>query len=322
MAGPISNFTVKLVELDAIDARDRTMAISPSWCDVRMLQKSIAEIGLQTPLVVSRSKTGKHRIICGFRRFRVVRQEHWESVPCRSIEAAPAGELFLLQFWENLAFRTLSEVEKARAVERLTTLCGLDDQQIVKQYLSHLDCRPDYRQLRRYREIDRLDDILQEATGRGLALDTALLIGDWPGPESRFLVDLVDAACPGRNRQRVLGELLRDLRKSEGLTAPQLWESVEGPTAEDLRAQPGRLNPAIERLRRRRYPQLSRKQKEVRELVRRLDLPAEAGLAFPPYFEGDRVKACLEAASAAQLRRLALGMAEAGPELDEIFELL
>lgn len=92
------------------------------------LADSIRQIGLLQPINVRRAGEGGYELIAGERRLRAAMICGLEQVPCLVLEVSRESSC-LLSLIENLQRRDLDFWEEAKALERLTTVYGLSQEE-------------------------------------------------------------------------------------------------------------------------------------------------------------------------------------------------
>ncbi len=322
-----SSFSLTWLSVGDVDGEDRCYAVTPAWFASPELKQSVQRVGLITPLWLERRGNSRLRLISGFRRFTVARELEIAEIPCFVTAVESPIETFISALWENIGCRPFTELEKAIALEKLKCQFGLPEAQLIKDFLPAFELHADFFHLERYLKIARLPASLQKAiTEAGLHTDLALGLSAWKEEEQTLFIGLVSRYQLGRNKQKELFELLRDLRAIREIETPSIWEeSGAREIDEDPQLSPqDRLVRIRAVLRGLRYPRLNLYEKRYRELRRALQLPPGVRLQVPPYFEGSRVSITIDAGSAGELRDLMhLGQHLLDrKELDQIFELL
>ena len=92
------------------------------------LAESIRVHGILQPLSVRRKGGGRYELIAGERRLRAAMICGLEQVPCLVLEVSRESSC-LLSLIENLQRRDLDFWEEAKALERLTTVYGLSQEE-------------------------------------------------------------------------------------------------------------------------------------------------------------------------------------------------
>jgi len=164
------------------------------------------------PLVVRPVGGGRYEIISGHQRLRAARLLGMEAVPCRIVEATDAqAEAMLID--ANLQTRTLTPMEKARAVRRMKEIRGIrrgkpsDNSATIAELCEELDMSE-----RTFRLYDRLNDLIPELqqllSNGGLSLVLAERLASFPEESQRLIWQAL-----GDSISSLSGEELRRLRR-------------------------------------------------------------------------------------------------------------
>lgn len=100
---------------------------------LRRLAESIAEKGIIQPLLVSRGKGNRFRLIAGERRLRAARMAGLEEVPVVVMEPPSAGTNLELALIENIQRHDLNPIEEAMAYARLINDFDLTQEQVASK---------------------------------------------------------------------------------------------------------------------------------------------------------------------------------------------
>lgn len=100
---------------------------------LQRLAVSIAEKGVIQPLLVSRAKGNRYRLIAGERRLRAAKLSGLEEVPVVVMESDSEGKTFELALIENIQRHDLNPIEEAMAYSRLIQDFELTQEQVAKK---------------------------------------------------------------------------------------------------------------------------------------------------------------------------------------------
>lgn len=98
---------------------------------LQRLAESIAEKGVIQPLLVSRAKGNRFRLIAGERRLRAARMAGLEEVPVVVMDQPSAGNNLELALIENIQRHDLNPIEEAMAYARLINDFALTQEQVA-----------------------------------------------------------------------------------------------------------------------------------------------------------------------------------------------
>lgn len=100
---------------------------------LQKLAVSIAERGVIQPLLVSRAKGNRYRLIAGERRLRAAKLSGLDEVPVVVMESDSEGKSFELALIENIQRHDLNPIEEAMAYSRLIQDFDLTQEQVAKK---------------------------------------------------------------------------------------------------------------------------------------------------------------------------------------------
>lgn len=290
------------------------------------LVRSLRDIGQLNPVVLL-ERGGRRIIVCGFRRIHAARTLGRESVPARVLGPADFSPLHPLEFAlrDNLAFRPLEPLERARALDKLEE-AGLLPETIVRVYLPLLGLPPRADFLESQLLVARARPGLHHCLAGGILTQQSVeaLARMPPESQDRFALLMERIRLSASLQRQVLG-LLRDLAAGDGASwgAPLDGEEV-GAILDDPSLSPAAKGEGLhEALYRRRHPRLTRARARFRERKRALGLPGAIRLAAHPYFETADIRVEFSAPDAARFRFLAgeLERAARGADLETLFEV-
>ena len=134
----IATADLHLIDPDRIDDSPGPYCMSFGF-EIEPLMRSIKRVGLvNSPLLTEGSK-GTMTVISGYRRIQAVKSLKWDNIPCRVLQESEFSplECLLLNLHENLATRSLNNVEKGMVLSHLNSYLPLTE--IMKDYMSLLD---------------------------------------------------------------------------------------------------------------------------------------------------------------------------------------
>jgi ParB family chromosome partitioning protein len=197
--------------------------------------------------------------------------------------------LFLMAFYENLATREISLVEKAEIVKKLLGF-GVAKKTLLRSYLpllslpatgEHLDIL-----LALSGAAATVKEFVQE---KNMALPLVQSLLRFACLEQKLLLPLLRPL--GQNKQREILEDLWEMSRRDGVS---LRKILGGAGARQILGSP-KLSPRQKAekirlcLRRKRYPRLSSWQDTFDSVVRRIRWPKEIAIQPSPYFEGEDI---------------------------------
>lgn len=276
----------RLVPLDQIDPEATGFRIT-TRSEIEPLAASIRRLGLLQPPLLAEKSTCRV-IISGFRRVAACRQLGWSRLPARVLpQTVPEACCARLAVGENSLARPLNLIETSRALRLLTRTSP--DGRLPAEEAAALALPSHPGLAARLMRLEELPEGVREGMLEGgIALAMAEELGRHAPPAADAFARLFRDLGLSLNRQRELLSLVVDIAAREGcppsevLADPALQAIVRDPGADrSLKTREIRR-----RLRRRRFPAISRAEENFETLTRRLDLDDRLQLKPPRDFEG------------------------------------
>lgn len=277
------------VHLEAIDRNDTQFLLSYGY-NLAPLRESISRIGVLNPPLLRQKGDGAYQIICGYKRVHALRELGSASTPCAIVAPATGNEeSFLLSFFDNVSHREFNPIEKSMAINKL--LSYFSEERIVRDFLPLLQLQPHRTQLESFKPLSSLAHAVKGAVLAGTidvrtASKLALL-----DPESREACSTLIAALRlSESKQAALMEYVSESALRENISIAAIISSprLQSVLADERLNLPQKGDAVMGLLRRRRFPQLTAKEGEFAERLKRLRLPPDVCLKHPAFFEGSR----------------------------------
>ncbi|MFZ0450846.1 MAG: ParB N-terminal domain-containing protein [Desulfatiglandaceae bacterium] len=278
------------VSLDRLSPEPGPFAMSYGF-ELAPLINSLQNIGLVNNPIVTEGEGGAIHIVTGFRRIAAFRAMGKESIGCRMCiqDAIAPPDALLINFFDNLTTRQFNPVEKAMALTRLARYFPREE--ILARYMSLLDLPLHASVLDTYLSFERdLDESMKQALARGtISESTATALLELVPEERKVVASLFLKLTFNINQQKQLIELLYDNSRISGTS---IAEMLEAKPFRDILATPSMNRPQMARtllalFRSRRFPRLNRAEEVFKKRVAKLQLPPEARIQAPPYFESE-----------------------------------
>lgn len=273
------------LSIDDIYLKDERFRIS-YYSPLDGLILSIKKIGLiHPPLVVYRDK---HIIlVSGWKRVLACAELAITHLPVSVVEEEDDLEMFLKAFYENLATRAYSLLEKAEILTRLKTF-GVDEQSIVRHYMPLLNIPQTLHYLDSLMAISQVEPeakrFIQENV---MPFLSASLLAELGPEERRRLFPLLSPL--GQNKKKDILESLQDISRRTGkpvkkiLSAQEIRDIQSSEKLSSLqKAEKVRLW-----LKRKRYPAFYSWEESFVSLLRKMRWPREITIKPTPYFEDE-----------------------------------
>lgn len=99
--------------------------------DIDDLSRSIATVGLLSPLVVCLRADGRYTVVCGVRRLQALTELGWPAVPCHIVRSLDPSQLTAMALADNVAARSLDPIDEAQGYDALIK-AGWSQQRIAE----------------------------------------------------------------------------------------------------------------------------------------------------------------------------------------------
>ena len=283
--------SIQKIPLQEIDLSEETFSVN-FMPDLGRLRSSIEEVGLIQPVLLKK-RPGKHQVVCGFRRIRVLREMGSAGVEARVLEEEDDFGLFSLSLHDNLTTRGLNAVEKAIALDKLIHRFRIDRSVVITRFLSLFSLETNEKILDTFLSLARMENevkayVLKEEVSRSNMRKLAAF-----SAEDRIAaLSLISPLKLGENSLREILTLLEEISQRDRCTIGKI---VETPQIQPILAQE-ELTPSqkTERLKRAlmdlRYPRMRCLEERFEKGKKGLNLPRNVALNHQPYFEGKGLK--------------------------------
>ena len=315
---------IKDIDIDEIDAGCEDFRISEDLYSADV-EGSLRAVGQLNPVILL-DRGSRPIIVCGFRRIAALRRLGAGTVIARILtsEDCRSRHPLELALYDNLAHRQLSPLERARAVVKLHSLCGIARERLIKEYLPLLGIPPRENALEacfalyaaqpELRRLFAAEEITQASMER-----LAKLSED---EQVRF-AGLMSVIRLSASMQKKTLDLLDDLSAinrtpfTAPLDIPEIQEYLHDAKLSSF--QKGeKLYAALYRL---RNPNVARAEADFAAQRKRLGLPGAIRVLPPPYFETAELRVEFAAATPEKFREFAAVLKKAADstELYRIF---
>ncbi|MBC7187628.1 MAG: ParB N-terminal domain-containing protein [Calditrichaeota bacterium] len=296
------------VALTEIDLEDRWYQVSYGP-PPPALAASLHTVGLINPPTVQRRQDGRWRVVAGFRRCALLREQGATTISAWCVEeAVPELALFVWSLGDNLGIRALNVVECAVALHKLVRQFHVPETEVVSRYMPLLNLQGSRTLLQRYLSLAGLPEPMRQWLAEDrLSQEVALRLVEMSDGDASALFAVISQLRLGKNHQRDLVRLAEDVARRESMSIQQVLSAPE--LQEVLRKtdwSPGqKTEKVLTWLRQRRFPRLAEAERRSHELIRSLDLPANVRLSPPANFEGGEWQCHVQFGSGEELRAAA-----------------
>ena len=270
-----------------INLKDERFRIS-TFFSLESLLLSLKEVGLiNPPLVTYRD----HRLVLvsGWKRILACQRLSLTSIPVWTVESDNDLQTFLLTFYENLATREFSLLDKAEILRKLKTF-GETEQKIIRHYFPLLKIPKTSYYLDLYLTISRFSrDTKSFIQQKNMSLASLEYFAQFNSRERKLLLPLLQPL--GQNRQKELLENLHEISLREGIPGEKILRSEGiGRILHSEKLSPlQRSDRILQWLRQKRYPCLSSRRKAFEKALRRSGWPKNISIEPSPFFEEEAV---------------------------------
>ena len=311
----------KNLPLKEIFLEDERFRIS-YYFSLEKLILSLQKVGLlNPPLVVLQDK--RFILVSGWKRVLACIKLGLSSLPVFVIEEKDELKIFLAAFYENLATREFSLLEKAEILSRLKRF-GEDEKKIVQHYLPLLDIPSTLSNLESYLGFYQLEsEVKRIIHQKNMPFSSVKLFAGFTSQERKSLLPLLLPS--GQNKMKEILEDLKEISRRNDIPAKKILSSKE---ILDIMGYE-KLSPLqkADRIRlilmKKRYPALSSRKKSFDSLLKKLRLPKNIMVKPSPFFEEENFSVNFSFGNRKELKTNLVKLQElaAKQEFAEIFKL-
>ena len=275
----------KNLSLKEIFLEDERFRVS-YYFSLEKLILSIQNVGLLNPPLVS--FRDKHFIlVSGWKRVLACIKLSLSSLPVFVIEEEDELKIFLAAFYENLATREFSLLEKSEILSRLKRF-GEDEKKIVMNYLPLLDIPSTLSHLESYLAFSKIESGVKSIIHqKNMPFSSVKILAGFTAQERKSLLPLLLSS--GQNRMKEILEDLKEISRRND-TAPKKILSTKDilDIMESEKLSPLQKADKIRLfLKRKRYPALSSRKESFDSLLKKLRLPKTVAVKPSPFFEDE-----------------------------------
>jgi len=284
----ISTADLHLIDPGRIDDSPGPYCMSFEF-DIKPLMRSIKRVGLiNSPILIEDSK-GTMVVISGYRRIQAVKSLKWDNIPCRVLQESEFSplECLLLNLHENLATRSLNNVEKGMVLSHLNPCLPLAE--IMKDYMPLLDLPSHEETFDLFLKIEKeLNENIKVYLARGhISLQVVRMLLDMD-PVSVFPVfGLISSLKFNINQQIQLINYIVDISHIIRVPVIELLkeQALENICLNNNLNTPQKAKAVLRLLKTRRFPSLTQAEKTFNKMVSSLNLPKRVRIDPPVFFE-------------------------------------
>lgn len=211
------------ISLHKIDFQDDRFRISYSFPLNRFIL-SIKKVGLINPPVVT-LRDNKYIFASGWKRAISCQESSLSPLPVFVMDEKDDLKVFQLVFYENLATREYSLLEKAEILCKLKKF-GEEEGKIVKRYLPLLAIPPIPESLDFYLSISEFEPVIKKVIyEKNMPLSSLKLLVEFSSKERRLLLPLFLPL--GQNKQKEIFEDILEISRKKNISVEKIISSPE-----------------------------------------------------------------------------------------------
>ena len=245
---------------------------------------SLKKAGLINPPLVT-FRDNHFILVSGWKRVLACLKIPLSPLPVFVIEEEDELKTFLMAFYENLATRKFSLLEKAEILSKLRKF-GEDEKKIIRHYMPLLDIPATLSHLYSFLAFSQLESEVKKVIHeKKMSFSSMRLLAELAPKERRFLLPLLLPL--GQNKMKEILEDLLEISKKNNIPAEKILSSKE--ILDVIGSE--RLSPLQKAdkirllLKSKRYPTLSSWKESFDSFLKGLHLPNNIAVKPSPYFE-------------------------------------
>lgn len=293
---------IKNLPLNEIFLEDERFRISYYFSLEKMIL-SLKKTGLVCPPLVT--LRDKHFIlVSGWKRVLASLELSISPITVFVIEEGNELKTFLMAFYENLAIREFTLLEKAEVLSKLKKF-GESEENIVRHYLPLLNIPPTLFHLDTFLTFSQFEPGVKEVIHKkNMPFSSVQLLSEFKPSERKLLVPLLLPL--GQNKQKEFLEDLQEISRKDDIPVKKVFDSKE---IMDILAS-DKLSPVQKAekirllLRRKRFPHLFSWKDSFDSALKKMNCPREIAVKPSPFFEDEKISISFAVKNEEELRGL------------------
>lgn len=283
----ISNIVPTLMHLEEFDEAPGPNCMSFNF-DIERLICSIEAVGIINMPLVKRNREGRLDIVTGYRRIIALKAMKYASVYCRDLSGSGFSdyEMFLINLYDNMAVRRFNDVEKGMILKGLMMYVSKED--VERHFIHILDIR-NPRDIDILMEINGFNETEKRYIANGdISINAIRLVRGLDNRSRSVILRCVSELGLNFNQQLQFIDYITDISIKEGKSIADIMDEHQflSHLKEKDKNTPQKARAVLNLLRTRRFPFLSKNEKDFIKRINRLGLPDGIRIRHPPYFEG------------------------------------
>jgi hypothetical protein len=283
----ISNIVPTLIQLEEFNEAPGPNCMSFNF-DIERLVCSIEAVGLINMPFVTRNREGRLDIVTGYRRIIALKAMKYASVYCRDLSGSEFSEyeMFLINLYDNIAIRRFNDVEKGMILKGL--MMNISKEDVERDFIHILDIK-NPREIDMLMEISEFNETEKRYIAKGdISINAIRLVRGLDNRSRSVILKCISELGLNFNQQLQYIDYISDISIKEGKSIADIMDEYQFLSylkEKDINTpQKGRA--ILNLLRTRRFPFLTKNEKEFNKKIKRLGFPDGIRIKHPPFFEG------------------------------------
>ena len=281
------NFKEQIVPISAIDTENKTFKITTCTQVVNLVDSIQSFRLINRPILIL--KNNHYAVISGFRRIAACQYMGWSSIPARVL-ASDTEPLSCIKIAvaENATQRPLNLIEQSRAFNLLSACVNKDNH--LAEISSDLGLPGTPTLIKKIKQLALLNPFIQECVlDESVSLPVALVFANMPSDMAIEFARIFRQLKLSLNKQREIIVLAEEISIREEISVVEVLR--HGFLKETLEDNDLDRNKKAQKIRyylkRRRFPEITKTEKEFDDHVKTLKLASNIKLMPPKNFEGN-----------------------------------
>jgi hypothetical protein len=283
----ISNIVPTLIQLEEFNEAPGPNCMSFNF-DIERLVCSIEAVGLINMPFVTRNREGRLDIVTGYRRIIALKAMKYACVYCRDLSGSGFSEyeMFLINLYDNIAIRRFNDVEKGMILKGL--MMNISKEDVERDFIHILDIK-NPREIDMLMEISEFNETEKRYIAKGdISINAIRLVRGLDNRSRSVILKCISELGLNFNQQLQYIDYISDISIKEGKSIADIMDEYQFLSylkEKDINTpQKGRA--ILNLLRTRRFPFLTKNEKEFNKKIKRLGFPDGIRIKHPPFFEG------------------------------------
>jgi hypothetical protein len=283
----ISNIVPTLIQLEEFNEAPGPNCMSFNF-DIERLVCSIEAVGLINMPFVTRNREGHLDIVTGYRRIIALKAMKYACVYCRDLSGSGFSEyeMLLINLYDNIAVRRFNDVEKGMILKGL--MMNISREDVERHFIHILDIK-NPREIDMLMEISEFNEIEKRYIAKGdISINAIRLVRGLDNRSRSVILKCISELGLNFNQQLQYIDYINDISIKEGKSIADIMDEHQFLSylkEKDINT-PQKARAILNLLRARRFPFLTKNEKEFNKKIKSLGFPDGIRIKHPPFFEG------------------------------------